>query len=479
MADTEVTRLSTFLRHIEDMRNLSVCKICMRSLYEPFILSCGHTYCYTCLASWFVGAHGRRTKKNCPDCRAKVSAQPSPNYVLRDLVHIFIGRAELLPEDETVQEHQQAKEAEAAQLAADRAGPGLFKGVFLGEPRRQMRWGLGIPDPEDNVVRCPRCHWELEEGECLRCGFHEIYESGSGLESDYDSESMHVASSSEFDAEDDIDHEFDGPMHEDVFDYYNSGMSPITDATDEDEEYGEDDDMDGFIDTEADEDEDEDDTNSESTMTAYNRRWAQSEGYDNESEARSQVSADSTDPVDRYVGYDHSSRNNAWEASDAETNYDEITEASDYEHALPPPPRRRSRGARFIVSDDDDDEEEEDKETEDQDEDEVDEGEDISEHSETENTQDPSESEDSDVRPPQPSVRRRLHLQSQRARRNHHNHQPYGEGSQRRDSSARRQHHHHQQRSHNPQNVSSRRRSGYHQSYNRPGYGRRVELVGS
>src|SRR6201999_2354595 len=105
--------LSIFQKYMEDMRNLSLCKICIKPFYEPFILPCGHTYCYSCLASWFGGGHGRKNRKSCPDCRAKVRAQPSPNYLLRDLVHMFIGRAELLPEDETVQEHQKAKEEEA------------------------------------------------------------------------------------------------------------------------------------------------------------------------------------------------------------------------------------------------------------------------------------------------------------------------------------------------------------------------------
>lgn len=31
----------------DDFRNLATCKICIRLLYEPYILSCGHTYCYS------------------------------------------------------------------------------------------------------------------------------------------------------------------------------------------------------------------------------------------------------------------------------------------------------------------------------------------------------------------------------------------------------------------------------------------------
>ena len=84
--------LQTLEKHIEDMRNLVMCKICIKPLYEPFILSCGHTYCYSCLTSWFTGGDGdRRRKQNmkCPDCRAAVELEPSPNYVVCSKVELL------------------------------------------------------------------------------------------------------------------------------------------------------------------------------------------------------------------------------------------------------------------------------------------------------------------------------------------------------------------------------------------------------
>ena len=133
---------------------------------------------------------------------------------------MFIGRAELLPEDETVQEHTKAREEEAGLLAADRAGLGLFKGAFLGtEPHgpQARNWQHGILDPEDNVMRCPDCHWELEDGGCNRCGFHEFEESHSDSGSDDglteglddDSDGSIDLDDSDMDDEDDHDHEFD------------------------------------------------------------------------------------------------------------------------------------------------------------------------------------------------------------------------------------------------------------------------------
>lgn len=37
---------------------------------------------FQCLTSWFGGAPKRRKSKNCPDCRASVTIQPSPNYLV-------------------------------------------------------------------------------------------------------------------------------------------------------------------------------------------------------------------------------------------------------------------------------------------------------------------------------------------------------------------------------------------------------------
>lgn len=83
--------LHTFQKHIEDMRSLVQCKICIKPLYEPFILSCGHSYCYSCLTSWFTGGdgdHRRRQNMKCPDCRAAVVLEPSPNYVVGQTMQV-------------------------------------------------------------------------------------------------------------------------------------------------------------------------------------------------------------------------------------------------------------------------------------------------------------------------------------------------------------------------------------------------------
>jgi hypothetical protein len=96
---------------------------------------------------------------------------------------MFISRIELLPEDETTNEHDEAKRAEAQQIDADKApgGEGLFKGAF--KNAHLNPWPPALPrairDVEDGVDRCPICAWELEEGACEHCGYNDSDEDDS------------------------------------------------------------------------------------------------------------------------------------------------------------------------------------------------------------------------------------------------------------------------------------------------------------
>ncbi|ODH33998.1 hypothetical protein ACO22_03221 [Paracoccidioides brasiliensis] len=161
--------LRTVQGHVEDIRSLISCGVCVKPLYEPFTLACGHTFCYSCLTQWFVS---HRRKKTCPDCRAIVSTQPAPAYLIREIVQMFISRAELLENNETTAEHLSNKRAETEKIEIDKHNPdpstgGLFQGCF----KCAGRFIQPINDVMDGVTRCPRCAWELEEGGCLHCGF--------------------------------------------------------------------------------------------------------------------------------------------------------------------------------------------------------------------------------------------------------------------------------------------------------------------
>ncbi|KAJ5635209.1 uncharacterized protein N7484_008522 [Penicillium longicatenatum] len=186
--------VNTLQGHVDDIRSLIQCGICIRPLYEPFTLACGHTFCYSCLSSWFAGG---RSKRTCPDCRAPVKTQPAPAYLVRAVVQMFTTRAELLDAEETTAEHSKNHKEEIEKLDNDKANTdpqsgGLFGGLFTPKPPQLKP----VIDIDDGIMRCPNCSWELEDGQnCAGCGYvyrpdsEGTYSSGSDLssESDYDS----------------------------------------------------------------------------------------------------------------------------------------------------------------------------------------------------------------------------------------------------------------------------------------------------
>ncbi|KAG8624149.1 hypothetical protein KVT40_009125 [Elsinoe batatas] len=182
--DEHVKTLKLLHDDFDVLRQTLTCRICERLFYEPYVLHCGHTYCYRCLSTWF----NSNAKMSCPNCRVRITQIPAPSYAIKDMVMVFMKRAELLPDGETVQEHETWRKEEEEHLAADKNNTdprvgGLFKGRFNGR-RGVLR---PLVDPSDNVARCPSCHWELEDDSCPNCGRHfdsEGFESGSD---DYDS----------------------------------------------------------------------------------------------------------------------------------------------------------------------------------------------------------------------------------------------------------------------------------------------------
>ncbi|TKA56334.1 hypothetical protein B0A49_11081, partial [Cryomyces minteri] len=209
--------LSSLKTEFDNLRALVTCKVCDRLLYEPYIIACGHTYCYSCLCTWFVN---NKRKKTCPDCRKEVTEAPAPAYLIREMTHLFVKRAELLPAAETMEEHAQWQQEEADIVQQDKTNTdvktgGLFKGLFSERKNTQL---VALRDPEDGVDRCPRCHWELEDGLCLQCGLHFDDSSSAsrgnsfGGFSDMDAASEQDVSGEELDAEIDIE-----DMDDDLF----------------------------------------------------------------------------------------------------------------------------------------------------------------------------------------------------------------------------------------------------------------------
>ncbi len=92
---------------------------------------------------------------------------------MRDITQIFISRAELLPEGETLEDYKKWQQEEADIVEKDRRNNGSGGGLFGGRFRHSLHHGASaIIDVEDGVDRCPLCAWELtDEGYCSSCGF--------------------------------------------------------------------------------------------------------------------------------------------------------------------------------------------------------------------------------------------------------------------------------------------------------------------
>ncbi|KAJ5812171.1 hypothetical protein N7474_008472 [Penicillium riverlandense] len=206
-SELEAPGLATTLQgHVDDIRALIQCGICIRPLYEPFTLACGHTFCYSCLSSWFSGG---RSKRTCPDCRAPVKTQPAPAYLVRAMVQMFTGRAELLDKGETTAEHSKNQKDEADKLDEDKANTnpssgGLFGGLF--KPKAPAL--KPVVDIEDGVMRCPHCNWELEDDEiCGGCGWY--YRPDSDQMTDYSDDYSDEDSIDDLEGPDSLDDEFE------------------------------------------------------------------------------------------------------------------------------------------------------------------------------------------------------------------------------------------------------------------------------
>ncbi|THW42454.1 hypothetical protein D6D21_05859 [Aureobasidium pullulans] len=217
----ELQTLQILRGDFDDLRQLITCKVCERLLYEPYVISCGHTYCYSCLCTWFATSK----KKTCPNCRDIITQPPAPSYVIKEMANIFMRRHDLLPDGETIEQHEQWKFEEADLVRKDKNNTdprtgGLFRGVF--KPRRPRVHP--IHDPIDHIDRCPECNWEVERGLCGQCGL--LMDRNSDSESDSDDDSLSGLSNEEisddFEDEDldasavygEFDEDFDGQARE-------------------------------------------------------------------------------------------------------------------------------------------------------------------------------------------------------------------------------------------------------------------------
>lgn len=292
---------------------------------------------------------------------------------------MFIGRAELLPEDETVDEHKAGSIAEADILTADKEGSGLFQGIFKMRMHPLAEFGP-LHDISDGVLRCPHCHWEIEEGMCTQCGY-EIDDDEYPDFSDEDEGEL-------FDTDSEMDDESDQGSIHGLPPHFYGGRSAAdqldqtvsSDVNSELDEYGtpnpydDEDDMDGFIDDNAHDDDepdevDEDGIDLDALVATYRPRGRNYRVIDDEDEEDgSQEEGGSQGTQEPYDwnsngAFDSSGPSENEEAGlsggdsddqDQVTNYDESDNESRISTPVPRPvvPRRRP----IVISDDEEEE---------------------------------------------------------------------------------------------------------------------------
>jgi hypothetical protein len=73
----------TSSRSVDEIHNLLLCGACNKTISEPKILSCSHSFCKACVENVATqdkgNVDGRGTKLNCPTCRSTTTLKPDEN----------------------------------------------------------------------------------------------------------------------------------------------------------------------------------------------------------------------------------------------------------------------------------------------------------------------------------------------------------------------------------------------------------------
>ncbi|KAG5362567.1 RING finger protein [Yarrowia sp. C11] len=183
------------------------CAICQSIMFVPFILDCGHNYCYPCLKQWFVN------NNSCPECRTRICKAPTHSLTLKSLAESITDKM-IRVEPSLKKPFARRKKEQVKPYTKDVKKKRVFP-AFASKSSHHL-------DEEDGVQRCSQCHWELEEEEdrCTNCGVW--VNDGSGREA---AESINV---------DDEEEESDSRQPgEEISDYEDDGFVVDDDEVDD------------------------------------------------------------------------------------------------------------------------------------------------------------------------------------------------------------------------------------------------------
>lgn len=225
---------------IEILSQLS-CPICQDVPTQPHLLpTCGHTFCYDCIKSWFP------CNPSCPVCRAVIGEKkPILNHALKSVIHAVFSNLQSLTDQNTARSLNDWLIERNREYNTDRESD------FPWLKKIPDNWARAVVDNEDGVPRCSACHWELIDGHCENCGRTMVgwQDRSDGDEIDGD----------EDDEEDENlfrhQHVTDGALSSD-YDDYDNGLRDMpnrfvhNEADDDDDEDDEEEDDDGVLDEE-------------------------------------------------------------------------------------------------------------------------------------------------------------------------------------------------------------------------------------
>lgn len=148
------------------------CSVCSEIMNVPFMGSCGHTFCYECLKSWFTN------KVNCPTCRQSFEYPPVLDVPLKDISRNITDLIIETCNDNTEKQKMiESREESIDVYDRDYRAKTLFDDVF--------DFTLTVIDKSDGVPRCGNCHWEANGSVCLHCGSR--FRMANGQEEYFDS----------------------------------------------------------------------------------------------------------------------------------------------------------------------------------------------------------------------------------------------------------------------------------------------------
>ncbi|OWZ68005.1 hypothetical protein AYX14_02179 [Cryptococcus neoformans] len=153
----------------KDLTEVLTCTVCFEVLKDPYMLSCGHMACKSCLFNWFrsPGAYRRPPTtitstsnlsyytKICHMCRCIIVRRPTRVFFLRSILEP-LGLHQDNPSPPVASHPSELPSSTASDP---------WELIFPPDPTTYK-----LHDDADHCLRCPECMGEIEDGNCTTCG---------------------------------------------------------------------------------------------------------------------------------------------------------------------------------------------------------------------------------------------------------------------------------------------------------------------